>query len=140
MPQLVNAEFIRDTIKEKKDIFLAEFPDLEKEINDLAKAPKCSSCVTKFFTKLFVAEGIDDKLKLIYGNDIEINKALVVDKTASMIQVTEVEHIPVNEWDNWYKKKAKVSPEYQIRSMNTFYNPTNGCVTVSYVAFIKKKK
>jgi hypothetical protein len=131
--KIINYEVIkRDLIGPKKDIYLVEFSDLSTEAQKLIKQPDCSICIKGFFSKLFSLADLEDRMKIIYGDDITIEKTITPKQ--NLIQKVEVENIPLNEWEGWFKEHADLSNKNQIRIMTTFFNPTNGCVTVSYVA------
>jgi len=119
----------QDMLNEYQDLYLIEFPEVKAEIEEVRKSPKCSICDNKFTTKFFNIKNVTDKLKLIYGKDITIDKRILGQKVEQEIKT---EKIPEDEWETWFANKAELSSGKNIRLMTTFFNPLTNMVTVSY--------
>jgi hypothetical protein len=131
-------EIIKNDLRgSKKEIFLAEFPELNDEAQQIIKKPNCPSCVKGYFEKMFKIPKFKERLKLIYGNDIKVDQKIeavnqgVQVKKNEMSIIQEVFDVPLDEWEEWFKNNSMTTKDRQVRMMTTFYNPHKDCVTVS---------
>ena len=137
----INFDVIKkDLTSDKKDIFYLEFPDLKKVLDDVVAKPTCGICINALSTSLFAHPQIDEKLKIIYGNDIAIDKKVSTPTNGRTTeQVTDIQHIDLNDWEEWFKVNSISDASRQIRLITTFYNPASNKITVSRVIFRPKK-
>jgi hypothetical protein len=124
----VNVQTIKqDIITTKYEIFLLEFPNLKLELETFKKSPNCGGCVQGLFSKLFSYPDFEQKMKLIYGDDVVVDKTLP--KPPIIMLVNEVFKIPIEEYDSWMK--SFVDLRKNIKIFTTFYVPEERKVWVT---------
>jgi len=134
---IVNIQEIKKGILSNKfPQFLIEFPEAKAELEKFKAQPSCGACERNIIPKLFSNPKFDEKMKLIYGDDITIDKTLPP-IPPPMNMISKVFRIPLQEWETWFIDFNKPSPERQIRFMTTFLD--NGEVVCSvHMLEIKK--
>jgi len=117
---LVNLQTIKQGIlSEKFPQFLIEFPEAKAELEKFKAQPSCGTCERTVIPKLYANPKFDEKIKLIYGNDITIDKT-VPPTPPPMVMESRVFRIPLQEWEQWFIEANKPIAERQIRYMTTF--------------------
>lgn len=129
---------IADIGKDKYDIFLLEFPDLKKNIDEIKKSPNCGSCISTNIPPLFNHPKFAEKMKMIYGSDVQIDMSNLPKYQQRFVTNAETLNIPLKEWDKWWKDNAG-DQKRQFRLITTFFNPKTETVTVSFVALSPEK-
>lgn len=133
--QQINIQKLKtDILGNYKEIFKIEFSMLSAELDTFIKRPGCGGCIRGLFEKMFSDPKFEEKLKLIYGEDIEIDKTIPAEMP-NFPQEIVVKDIPVDEWEGWFRENCKITPTRQIRLLTTFFNPIKNVVTVSMVIF-----
>jgi hypothetical protein len=105
---------------DKYQQFLIEFPEAKAEIEKFKTTPSCGSCERNVIPKLYSYPNYDEKIKLIYGQDITINKGLPPPQPSPMRLESHVYRIPISEWDEWFIKYTTPNSDMQIRLITTF--------------------
>jgi hypothetical protein len=135
----LNATIIRkDFLGSKRRLFENAFPELKAEGEQLVKKPSCSTCIRGYFTKLFELTDVIERLTKIYGEQVELNKEIKMD-SPKMKQVSEVHRVPIDEWEEWFKKNTTSSPNRQIRLFSNFYDSDKKEVVVSMVVLVQER-
>lgn len=134
---LVNYQTIKTDLQtEKANIFISEFPELKDAITQFKTKPSCSSCETSVISRILSHPSVNNKLKLIYGDDTQIDARFPVAPVWE--QVSNVYNIPIDQYDTWFKEFSKVTPSQQIRIFSTTYNPDNKSMVVSVFGMKQK--
>lgn len=125
-------EIKKGILSEKFPQFLLEFPEVKAELEKYKSQPSCGMCERTVIPKLLANPQYDEKIKLIYGNDIIIDKT-IPPPPSPMSLVSKVFRIPVQEWEQWFIEFAKPTPERQIRFMTTFLQNEEIVCSVNYL-------
>lgn len=112
-------EIKRGIVGDKFQLFLIEFPEAKTEIEKYRAQPSCGTCERTVLPKLFANPKYDEKIKLIYGPDITIDKTLPPMPPPYVID-NKVFKIPLKDWETWFLDFTKPNPDMQIRFMTTF--------------------
>jgi len=136
MSLLVNSARLKEDITGNKyEIFLQEFPDAKAELEKLKTQPSCGQCEKEVIPKIFSDPKADQKLKLIYGDDVVIDK--VIPPQPQYEQSVEVHRIPMPEYEEWFKETMKQNSEKVVRMVTTAYRSKDDTMIVSIVAMVK---
>jgi hypothetical protein len=138
----INETKILDDVKGPlTEVYILEFPHLEKEIRSFENKPKCSTCRHGFINGFYATENYEEKVKLIYGVGVEVDLRKPVAKQPNAIKPNgERKHIPnilkpsvyrisLDEYDEWFEEF--ISRNQMIKIYNTFYIPEEKIVVVS---------
>lgn len=104
-----------DILSEKYDIFVLEFPSAKAEFDRLKSSPGCGGCIRAAFAKMIIDPAFEAKLKLIYGDDVTVDKTMPAQHRPTG---TEVHNVPLAIFDSWI---ADFLSKNHIRFMNTLY-------------------
>ena len=117
---VINLQTIKQGIlSEKFPQFLIEFPEAKAELEKFKAQPSCGTCERTVIPKLYANPQYEEKIKLIYGADVTIDKTLPP-TPPPMVMESKVYRIVLQEWEQWFIEANKPTPEKQIRYMTTF--------------------
>lgn len=117
---VINLQTIKQGIlSDKFPQFLLEFPEAKVELEKFKAQPSCGTCERTVIPKLYANPQYEEKIKLIYGNDVTIDKTLPP-TPPPMVMEAKVFRIPLQEWEQWFIEVNKPISERQIRTMTTF--------------------
>lgn len=131
---IITTKQLKDDIKDgdKRGIFELEFPDQKPLLDKAFSKPDCGICFRQYLTAIFETVEFDEKIKLIYGEDTEVDKTFGIQPRSEII----VEDVLLDDWKTWFETNCKPTPVRRIQLMNTFFNPVKRTVTVSMVVMI----
>lgn len=130
----VNFERIRrDIISTRKDLFLLEFPELQHEINEVAKKPYSNLVCKDFQNKLTNVSDIKEKLQSIYEReitelDLQYNFIL-----KGYSQKSFTHRVNVDEYDQWFVDYTSAVGLRNIKSFSTFVDANKNEVVFSAI-------
>ena len=131
---VINLQTIKQGIlSEKFPQFLIEFPEAKAELEKFKAQPSCGTCERTVIPKLYTNPQYEEKIKLIYGNDITIDKTLPPTPPPMKME-SHVFRIPIAEWDEWFIKYTLPRPELQVRTMTTFLHNEEVVCSVSVLS------
>jgi hypothetical protein len=135
----INYQKIANDISKGYDvIFNNEFPEAKETIEAIKKKPKCGGCLIKNIPVLFGQPNFEEKLKLIYGDDVEYDLAMPKEsvhpnKPGPYTQAAEILEFTEEEWKDWWEENMKTNIRTKFQHIATYYKPETKTVVVSIV-------
>lgn len=145
MSEVVTYQTIKKDLQTvKSEIFIQEFPQVKDEINTFKAKPNCGACELNVLPKIFSDPKLEQKLKLIYGNDIQVDKTLPQQQQPQWHQSVEIFDFTAEEFDqrmteyltNFDQTRSHITGKI-IRQFNFAFNPTSN--TYKVVSQVMKK-
>jgi hypothetical protein len=129
---MINAERIIKDIKEGWDlIFTNEIPEAKEIIDDILKEGS-KQALDDAIAKFLDLDGVESKLKLIYGDDEEYDLVLVKPKTGKPGWKTEVLEFTEEEWATWWHENMSMQKkEEKVHRYVLYYKPETKTVVAS---------
>jgi hypothetical protein len=129
---LVNFQQIKtDILGTKTDAYLLLFPTLAEQIKTFKAKPTCGACEKNIIEPLFTDPQCDEKLKVIYGNDITVDKNMPKPPPPMPTQLIN-ESVPIDLYDEWSRNNL----DAYVRFLNTVYIPEHKAVKVFAIKMI----
>jgi len=132
---------IKDIAKNGYDVmFSNEFPQIKDTITKIKQKPTCGSCVSTNIPILFEQPEFKEKLKLIYGEQVEYNYNYPknnlpvgpnIDPRNSPPRFEFLE-LSETEFKKWWEEVIAVQPMFnRMNTITTYYKPETQTVVVS---------
>jgi hypothetical protein len=138
---IVNYRKIALDISEGYDVvFNNEFPEAKDVIEKLRKKPKCGTCLMANIPSLFNQPEFEEKIKLIYGDDVEydLTPPSKSSKThEGFNQNVELLEFTEKEWKEWWTGNMNDRVTKKFQHIATYYKPETKTVVASIVYFKK---
>ena len=117
------------TDTEKAQVFKMEFPELVDKIDKvLDKENPCPICKRELLSAIANAENMETRLKLIYGEDVQISLRALMDAKPRIVE-NKTFNIPIQDWEEWFNNFSKEGKN--VINNFCFYNPLTDEVVVS---------
>ncbi len=127
----------RDIQTDKSALFIQEFPDVKDAIEQFKAKPTCGSCEQNVIPKLMANPKLTEKLKLIYGEDIQVD--LKVPERPQFDQAGKTFMIKLEEYEKWFEDFNKPNPDMVPRMFSTCYIAHLNSILVSVNMMVRRK-
>lgn len=138
----LNVEMVTAHIaNEKFTEYVKQFPDLISYFASLKKKPNCDGCAQKVLIELSKKEDLEKKLKIIYGNDVEVGKDILLYKnrvTPNITSsITEVFFVLKDDYKAFIEEFTR---DKIVRVIDTTYiaETSEMCITIVYNLILKQ--
>jgi len=127
---------------DKFDAYMKEFTDLGGFFIALKKKPNCDGCMQKAMLELSRQPDLENRLKKIYGDDLEVHKDLLMYKARATPNIasstTEVYFVLKDDYKAFIEEFTQ---DKIVRAIDTVYIPEDKeiCLTIVYNAILKQE-